>query len=131
MNLTRAEVHLSMALNRLTRIVMGVPNVTDVASYYRDFGLTPTSGEHCFGTVDGGEQLKLVTTVRRRLVELGVGVDDHDDLARVASRLDKLGDGASRDHRPAGSAPDSDTDLQLPGKHLAGRCARGQHPARR
>src|ERR1044072_228958 len=58
MNSTRAEVHLSMALNRLTRIVMGVPNVTDVAAYYRDFGLTPTSGEHCFGTVDGGEQLK-------------------------------------------------------------------------
>ena len=80
-----------MPLHRLTRVVMGVPNVTEVASYYRDFGLTPTTGDHRFSTVDGGEQLALVKTARRRLVELGVGADDADDLGRVASRLDKLG----------------------------------------
>ena len=80
-----------MGLHRLTHVVMGVPNVAEVASYYQDFGLTPTSGDHRFGTVDGGEQLRLVKTGRRRLVELGVGADDGDDLGRVASRLNKLG----------------------------------------
>src|SRR5689334_3811489 len=80
-----------MPLHRLTHVVMGVPNVAEVASYYRDFGLTPTTYDHRFSTVDGGEQLTLVKTARRRLVELGVGADDADDLVRVASRLDKLG----------------------------------------
>jgi Glyoxalase/Bleomycin resistance protein/Dioxygenase superfamily len=62
-----------------------------VASYYLDFGLTPTASSNTFSTVDGGEQLTLVKTVRRRLVELGVGGDDADDLGRIASRLQKLG----------------------------------------
>jgi len=70
---------------------MGVPNIAEVASYYQDFGLTPARGEHRFRTVDGGEQLRLMKTARRRLLELGVGADDGDDLGRVASRLEKLG----------------------------------------
>ena len=79
-----------MPLHRLTQIVMGVPNVAETAAYYQDFGLTPNGG-HGFATVDGGEQLRIVQTPRRRLVELGVGADDPDDLDHVAASLTKLG----------------------------------------
>jgi len=79
-----------MPLHRLTQIVMGVPNVDETAAYYQDFGLAPNGG-HRFSTVDGGEQLRIVHTPRRRLVELGVGADDPDDLDRVAASLSRLG----------------------------------------
>ena len=88
-----------MSLHRLTRIVMGVPNVASTAAYYAEFGLSPTTGEPertiapqpTFATVDGGEQLSIVETPRRRLVELGVGADDPDDLDRIAASLGALG----------------------------------------
>ncbi|WP_415937531.1 VOC family protein [Streptomyces sp. 039-1] len=101
-----------MPLHRLTQIVMGVPNVEETASYYRDFGLTAESGTGSgsgsdsgsgdrapalaptrgtvLSTVDGGEQLRIVPSARRRLVELGVGADDPDDLDRVAAALTRL-----------------------------------------
>ncbi|MEQ4720697.1 VOC family protein [Nonomuraea sp. B19D2] len=78
-----------MALHRLTRITVGVPNVAETATYYADFGLRPT-GENTFATADGGEQLRLVHAPTRRLVELGVGVDDADDVGRTASSLARL-----------------------------------------
>jgi len=79
-----------MSLHRLTQITMGVPNVTATAEYYTDFGLAPAptdttsiygaeapapgpDAKHRFATVDGGEQMRLVETERRRLVELRVG----------------------------------------------------------
>ena len=79
-----------MPLHRLTSITIGVPNVTPTATYYEEFGLTPTQGGG-FATVDGGEQLLLVPSPRRRLIELGVGVDDPDDLDRVAADVGRLG----------------------------------------
>ena len=85
-----------MALHRLTRIVMGVPNVAEVSSYYREFGLSPASEPHHFATVDGGEQLRIVPAVSRRLVQLGVGTDDLDDLGRISSALDRLGVACTR-----------------------------------
>ena len=78
-----------MALHRLTSITIGVPNVAPTAAYYEEFGLTPT-GAGRFATRDGGEQLVLVPAARRQLLELGVGVDDADDLARIAHALGKL-----------------------------------------
>jgi len=93
-------------LHRLTQIVMGVPNVEQTAGYYAEFGLTPRLGEevsvwgvaspaptgdHTLSTVDGGEQLRLVHSDRRRLLQLGVGADDPDDLDRVAASLAALG----------------------------------------
>ncbi|MFJ4771111.1 VOC family protein [Streptomyces uncialis] len=91
-----------MPLHRLTRIVMGVPNVEQTAAYYQDFGLTPSTGPlstaaaphgdgHGFSTVDGGEQLRIVHAPRRRLIELGVGADNPDDLDRVTASLSGLG----------------------------------------
>jgi catechol 2,3-dioxygenase-like lactoylglutathione lyase family enzyme len=79
-----------MALHRLTSVCIGVPNVAETATYYEEFGLTRLAG-HWFATVDGGEQLRLVPSPRRRLVELGIGVDDPDDLHSMASRLGTLG----------------------------------------
>lgn len=79
-----------MALHRLTRVTMGVPNVAETIAYYTDFGLTHL-GEGRLATEDGGEQLRVVAAPLRRLVELGVGADDADDLSRVAMRLQRLG----------------------------------------
>jgi len=79
-----------MALHRLTSVTIGVPNVAATAAYYDEFGLSPT-GERRFATVDGGEQLALVTAPHRRLLELGIGADDPDDLDRIAAGLTMLG----------------------------------------
>lgn len=78
-----------MSLHRLTAITLGVPAVDPVAAYYEEFGLTPL-GEARFATADGGEQLRLVPAPTRRLVELGIGADDADDVARVARSLAAL-----------------------------------------
>ncbi|MEV3860188.1 VOC family protein [Streptomyces sp. NPDC050095] len=85
-----------MTLHRLTAITVGVPDVAATAAYYADFGLTPAAG-HRLATSAGGEQLRLVRTPTRRLVELGIGTDDPDDLARTAGRLARLGHTAHRD----------------------------------
>jgi len=85
-----------MALHRLTTITVGVPDVAAAAAFYREFGLA----EHAPGTFEtsaGGEQLRLLPATRRGLVELGIGADDPDDLARIARALDKLGMAASAD----------------------------------
>jgi catechol 2,3-dioxygenase-like lactoylglutathione lyase family enzyme len=87
-----------MALHRLTSITMGVPNVEETAAYYAEFGLQPGHApgkargrEVWFGTRDGGRQLHIVASPTRRLVDLHVGVDDDDDLARAAGNLQRLG----------------------------------------
>jgi len=79
-----------MALHRLTDIVLGVPDVDATIPFYEDFGLEHV-GAGRFATVDGGEQLSLVARDRRALVELGVGCDDADDLARAAHDLEHAG----------------------------------------
>ncbi len=109
-----------MALHRLTTITLGVPNVEETASYYTEFGLTPdpaqltsiygeqaatAAGPHRFHTADGGEQLRITHAPRRRLLELGVGADDPDDLDRIAGSLTGLGLGFERGEG-AGSAGD-------------------------
>ncbi|MET9827968.1 VOC family protein [Streptomyces sp. NPDC006385] len=78
-----------MALHRLARITMGVPDVAATAAYYTDFGLTAL-GDGRFASTDGGEQLKIVHTNRRRLEELVVSADDPDDLSRIAADLSRL-----------------------------------------
>ncbi|MFE6645132.1 VOC family protein [Nocardioides sp. NPDC057772] len=85
-----------MSLHRLSHVTIGVPDVAATASYYTDFGLRP-SGESTLATRDGGDQLQLVRAPFRRLVELGVAADDHDDLARIAASLQRLGHPASLD----------------------------------
>jgi catechol 2,3-dioxygenase-like lactoylglutathione lyase family enzyme len=88
-----------MSLHRLTSITLGVPDVNETANYYESFGLTPVGDATAarFATQDGGEQLKIVHSPLRRLVELGVGVDDPDDLDRVAANLARLDITGTRD----------------------------------
>jgi catechol 2,3-dioxygenase-like lactoylglutathione lyase family enzyme len=78
-----------MTLHRLTTVTIGVPNVAETAAYYTEFGLSPQGGT-AFATVDGGEQLRLAHSPVRRLVELGIGADDPDDLQRIAARLSRI-----------------------------------------
>jgi catechol 2,3-dioxygenase-like lactoylglutathione lyase family enzyme len=73
-----------MGLHRLTHLTIGVPNLAANSRYYSEFGLEPCSGDR-FSTADGGEQLRLVETPTRRLLEMRVGADDPDDLARIGA----------------------------------------------
>ncbi len=84
-----------MALHRLTRLTLGVPDVRLAADFYREFGLEEV-GPNRFGTIHGGEQLKLVDAPRRACLEIGLGVDDPDDLDRMQANLGALGIEAER-----------------------------------
>src|SRR5512139_1546206 len=87
-----------MPLHRLTSITLGVPDVDAARAFYRDFGLTEADAGH-FATTAGGEQLRLVPAPRRALLELGVGIDDPEDLGRIAARLERLRVAVRRDAR--------------------------------
>ena len=84
-----------MALHRLTSITVGVPNVEETAAYYTDFGLAPVGG-NTFATTDGGEQFKLTHSPQRRLMEIGIGAEDPDDLDRIEHQLRGLDLGVQR-----------------------------------
>jgi catechol-2,3-dioxygenase len=79
-----------MPLHRLTSIVLAVPDLAATRAFYKDFGLDHV-GDDRFSSVDGGEQLRLVEAPRRRLVDLGVGADDPDDLDRIEAGLGDKG----------------------------------------
>ena len=67
-----------MALHRLASITIGVPNVEETSRYYEEFGLTGVGAS--LSTVSCGEQLRVVASPTRRLIELCIGADDPDDL---------------------------------------------------
>jgi catechol 2,3-dioxygenase-like lactoylglutathione lyase family enzyme len=79
-----------MSLHRLSSVTIGVPNVAETSAYYHDFGLTAL-GSGRFATEDGGEQLRLVDSPHRRLVEISIGADHGDDLDRIARQLEGIG----------------------------------------
>jgi catechol 2,3-dioxygenase-like lactoylglutathione lyase family enzyme len=90
-----------MALHRLNQITIGVPDVEVTAKYYADFGLTasqPETGTQSasLATVDGGDQLRIVHSSHRRLVELRIGAEDPDDIERIARALARLDIAATR-----------------------------------
>ena len=78
-----------MSLHRLSSLTIGVPNVATVAGYYADFGLEQVAPGR-FATQDGGEQLRLEYAPSRRLLALEIGVEDVEDLDRVARNLDRF-----------------------------------------
>jgi len=75
-----------VALHRLASVTVGIPHTEPVAQFYEEFGLT-RSGPTTLSTTDGGEQLMLVCAPTRRLVQIVVGVDDEDDLARAMASI--------------------------------------------
>jgi catechol 2,3-dioxygenase-like lactoylglutathione lyase family enzyme len=92
-----------MALHRLTSLTLGVPDVEASAAFFTDFGLTTDDhpdgpDQRWLSTRDGGRQLELVPSGRRRLQRIGVGAHDADDLARVAHRAADLGLGTVVEH---------------------------------
>jgi len=86
----------AVALHRLNQITVGVPDVAAAGAYYRDFGLTDASSGATMdsaltlATVDGGEQLRIVQSNHRKLVELRIGADEPDDIDRIAGSLARL-----------------------------------------
>jgi len=78
-----------MSLSGVRSITLGVPDVEAVQSFYEDFGLTAV-GPGRLASVEGGEQLTLVHSDRRRLVEVVFGASDADDVAVISSRLQSL-----------------------------------------
>jgi catechol 2,3-dioxygenase-like lactoylglutathione lyase family enzyme len=84
-----------VGLHGLTSITLGVPDVEAACGYYEEFGLMPSGvsagGGRRFATAEGGDQLVIARAPRRRLLEIGVGADDPDDLDRIESNLGRLG----------------------------------------
>lgn len=99
-----------MSLHRLTSLTLGVPSVAASTEFFRDFGLTE-SAPGVLATRDGGDQLHLTESPRRKLQRLGLGVHDADDLGRIAARLEAFGvpstvaGGALTTHEPVTGLP--------------------------
>jgi catechol-2,3-dioxygenase len=79
-----------VSVHRLTSVTVGVPDVAANVAFYEEFGLSQTA-PGVLASRDGGDQLRLVPADRRRLLTLGLGVDDADDLDRIASDVTRLG----------------------------------------
>jgi catechol 2,3-dioxygenase-like lactoylglutathione lyase family enzyme len=85
-----------VSLHGLTSITLGVPDVEAACGYYEEFGLAPSGRspngrQRRFSTLEGGEQLVVTEAPQRRLLEIGVGADDPDDLDRIESNLARIG----------------------------------------
>lgn len=78
-----------MSLHRLTSITLGVPDVDAVEQYYLDFGLSKAE-DGTFSTSDGGQQLRLEYSPQRKLLHLGIGAENPDDVGRIAKNLEKI-----------------------------------------
>jgi catechol 2,3-dioxygenase-like lactoylglutathione lyase family enzyme len=74
----------------LNALTIGVPDVKAVRGYYEDFGLAGED-DGWMSTADGGHQLRLVPAPRRQLLQMEIGVDDRDDIGRIASQLRRIG----------------------------------------
>src|SRR2546430_15662270 len=95
-------------MHGLMSMTLGVPDVDAVASYYEDFGLRRVGDRPGRGlvlaTAEGGEQLALRPAERRRLLEIGIGADDPDDLGRIEASLRRLGGEVAREGGGCGGA---------------------------
>ena len=89
-----------MALHRLTTITIGVPDVgRRPQRTTRSSASTPPGDgalRHASTAASSSGSCRHRT---RRLIELGVGVDDADDLGRVAAALARLGVAVERARR--------------------------------
>jgi catechol 2,3-dioxygenase-like lactoylglutathione lyase family enzyme len=100
-----------MPLHRVSSVTIGVPDVEKTSEFYRDFNLSE-SEPGVFATADGGEQLRLVQTPIRRLVELALAADNPDDVDRIASQVAALDIDVKRTEDGL-SAVDPGTDVRV------------------
>ena len=75
-----------MPLHRLTALRVGVTDLDATRAWYTEFGLTEVA-PGSFATRDGGVQLVLESAPYRGVRQIGLGVDDPDDLDRLAAAL--------------------------------------------
>jgi len=99
-----------MTLHGLAEMTLGVPNVDATKQFYREFGLAEST-DGVFASADGGDQLRIVDTPYRRLVEFAVAADDRDDVDRIrraaVDRLTTKTEASRCSSRSSASAPRS------------------------
>ena len=78
-----------MSLHGLANMTLGVPNVDATRQFYREFGLAE-SENGMFASADGGDQLRVVESPYRRLVEFALAADDSDDIDRIRARRQRV-----------------------------------------
>jgi catechol 2,3-dioxygenase-like lactoylglutathione lyase family enzyme len=100
-----------MSLHNLNSLTVGVPDVEAVRGYYKDFGLTGDDG--WLSTTDGGRQLRLVPAPRRQLLQMEIGVDDPDDIGRIAGQLRRIDVAVSRLSGDSVTAAEPVTGVQV------------------
>jgi catechol 2,3-dioxygenase-like lactoylglutathione lyase family enzyme len=88
-----------MGLHRLTSITLGVPDVVAATTFFTEFGLA-SSDDGWLSTRDGGAQLELVPSSRRRLARLGLGATEPDDLGRFEAAVAATGLGSVLESGP-------------------------------
>ena len=79
-----------MAHLGISWVKLGVPNPAEVSEYYEAFGLTRTA-EGALGTLAGPAQLRLEEAPYRQIIELGIAVDEDEDLEAIEMQLTSLG----------------------------------------
>jgi catechol 2,3-dioxygenase-like lactoylglutathione lyase family enzyme len=104
-----------MSLNNLNALTIGVPDVKAVRGYYEDFGLAGEDGGW-LSTADGGNQLRLVSAPRRQLLRMEIGVDDPDDISRVAGQLRRIDIAVSQLSHDSVTAVEPVTGVQVTAK---------------
>jgi catechol 2,3-dioxygenase-like lactoylglutathione lyase family enzyme len=101
-----------MSLHNLNSLTVGVPEVKAVRSYYEDFGLAGED-DGWLSTTDGGSQLRLVPAARRQLLQMEIGVDDPDDIGRIAGQLQRIAVAASLPSGDSVTAVEPVTGVQV------------------
>ena len=98
-----------MGLHGLLSVTIGVPNVTETAAYYTEFGLTPED-DNWFSTTDAGRQLHLVPAPVRCLRELRLDRLRRGPVLRAgrAVLLDRRAPGRRHNPTRGGSGDDCD-----------------------
>ncbi len=86
-----------MSLQGMAEITVGVPNVDETTRFYNEFGLLSTA-PGVFATADGGDQLRLVRTPYRQLVEYALRAESPDDLDRIAAAATARAVAVTRHH---------------------------------
>ncbi len=78
-----------MALHRLLGMKIGVPDPSELDTFYDEIGLHGGNGS--WGTAEFPGQIEIVQSPYRQLRQLRIGCRREEDLADTAERLDRMG----------------------------------------